>query len=583
VAIWRDNKVEELAKQLTYSPAEKRLEQIAAASVLIDEVDATKTYPWDYVQYRITGYRPKEPVEYAVAGKTLRADLSVFIEFLSDTLQVRADAQGEPVLTLEDVTKQFAVSSKTIQRWRKQGLVAQRYVFADNRKKLGFLKSNVAKFATANAQRVASAGTFRQLSDEERAKIIEWARRLAKKCQCCLKDISRRIARHTGRSPETIRYTIRKHDREHPEAAVFAAPQTLAEQVGELDRQIITACFDNGVSVDCLAKRYCRTRTSIYRAVTQERAERLRKLKIEFIPNPLFDHPDADTIILDVLPKESVEQAKATVAAGTNAKAKDLYAARLPKDLPAYLAGVFLEPVMPAEIEADLVRRMNYLKCAAAKRVAAINLQAVKADELAAIEALLEQATAIKNQLVQANLRVAIHVARKHQRVGLDLMELVSDATIWLMRAVEKFDFARGVRLSTYASWAIMKNFARDRAEQLTRRDAKFVTGQEDVLSQARERDTAGVAEQVDASAEKRDLMDVIGMLPARERELVLMHYGLDDAHTPLSLAELGEKLGITKARVRQLEARALKKLRHLLERRREARLAAEPRAAVTV
>jgi RNA polymerase sigma factor (sigma-70 family) len=565
VAAWRDDKIEELAKQLTYSPAEKRLEQIAGASVLIDEVDPAKSYPWEFILYRITGYRPKAPVEHAVEGKTLRADLSAFIEFLSQTLTIRADAQGEPVLTMGEVTREFSVSSKTIQRWRKDGLIGQRYVFPDNRKRLGFLKSGVQKFALANVQRVANAGTFRQLTEEEKGEIVEWARRLVQKGAGGIKDVSLRIARHTGRSPETIRYTIRGWDRAHPQAAIFGVG---SDVIGELDRQIITACFDRGLSVDCLAKQYGRTPKSIDRIITREKASRLRKAGAEFMPNPLFEHPDAETIIMDVLPKEAGEKARQESAGGM--KAKDLYTMRMPKDLPAYLAGVFLDPAMPAAAETDIARRMNYLKYKAAWRITHLDPETAEARDVAAIESLLAQANELKNTLVQANLRVAIHVARKHQRIGLDLMELMSDATIWLMRAVEKFDFARGVRLSTYASWSIMKNFARDRVEQLTRRDRKMVTGQEELLGEVGARETAGAGEAMDASAEKRDLMSVIAQLPGRERELVLAHYGLDEMQSPKSLSELGELMGITKARVRQLETRALRKLRSLLAERRD-------------
>ena len=565
VALWRDEKFGELARELTYSPAQKRHEQIAAASVLLDEAEAGKSYPWEFVLYRLTGYRPKEPVEYTLSGEALRADLSAFIEFISDTLAIPADGQGESVLTLEDVTKQFGVSTKTIQRWRRQGLVAQRYVFADGRRRLGFLKSSVEKFGTSNAQRVASAASFRQLSEREKEFILRRARRMARREAGAgrAKEIARRIAQKLGRSVETIRYTLKKWDREHPDAAIF--PVT-GDPIRTLDQQIITACFDRGVSVECLAKRYCRTRSSIYRVVTQEKARRLKLVKVEWIANPLFEHPEARTIILEVLPKEAV-----TKAAEAKPPVKDFYVGRWPKDLPAYLAGALLEPPLAGEIETDLARRMNYAKFEAARRIAALDVEGARSTDIADIEALLAQAGAIKNQLIQANLRVAIHVARKHQRPGLELMELMSDAAVWLMRAVDTFDFARGVRLSTYASWSMMKNFARDRAEALTRRDRRLVTGQEEVLAEIGGREEMGLAEQIDGLFEQRDLTDVIGMLPERERELVMAHYGLDQAHLPLSLAELGARMGITKSRVRQLETRALRKLRRLLEERRGA------------
>jgi RNA polymerase sigma factor (sigma-70 family) len=213
---------------------------------------------------------------------------------------------------------------------------------------------------------------------------------------------------------------------------------------------------------------------------------------------------------------------------------------------------------------------MNYLKYRAQKLQNALDVESATPTQVAEIETLLLQASEIKNLILQSNLRVAVHVARKHQRIGRALMELVSDATIWLMRAVEKYDFARPARFSTYASYAIMKNFARDRAEQLTRRDQHMVTGQEEILAALGSRDDSAVGDQIDAANLQSDLLSVIEELPDRERELLIHHYGLDQSKPALSLAEIGDKMGITKARVRQLEARALRQLRALLDSRRE-------------
>ena len=171
--------------------------------------------------------------------------------------------------------------------------------------------------------------------------------------------------------------------------------------------------------------------------------------------------------------------------------------------------------------------------------------------------------------MMAVQARVAVHVARKHQRADMPLMELVSDATMWVMRAIEKFDFSRHTRFSTYAGYAVMKNFARDRAEQLTRRERNVLTGQEEVLEAVGD-PQAGVDERVDAALLESDVRSVIGDLPARERELLMKHYGLEQGMPALSLAEIGDKMGITKARVRQLETRALERLRRLMEARRE-------------
>lgn len=580
MAQWRDDKLAELARQLTYSPADKRAEQMANAAALIADIDPTKEYPWEFILYRITAYRPKGPVDHAIRGEVLRADLAVLVEFLSETLSLQSAEAPEPVLLLEEVMKQFSVSSKTIQRWRRQGLVAYRFVFPDGRRRLGFLPTAVRSFASRNADRVQRSAMFRQLSDGEKELIIRYAQRMSERCHCCLKQISERIAAKMKRSPETIRYTIRKHDREHPEQAIFPEAAGGVEGIRAVDRKTIVGYFDRGIPVKTIARRYCRTRSSIVRVVSQERAQKVKSLEIEFVPNALFALPDADNIVLDVLPaeaREAVAARRAELAAATEMRPAPAGEAmplvtRQPRDLPGYLHDYFRHEPLEQPIETDLFRRMNYLKYRAKMMQDRLDVNRAAPDEVAQIEEHLEEAREIKNTLVQANLRVAVHVARKHLALGGwrtragDLQELVSDATIWLMRAVDLFDFSRGVKFATYASYAIARNFARDRVEQIARPDKHMVTGQEEMLAQVGQR--AGedaVAEELDAQAANRRLKQALAKLPSRERELVIAHFGLDPARPPMSLAELGEKLKLTKTRVRQLEARALKRMREML------------------
>ena len=77
------------------------------------------------------------------------------------------------------------------------------------------------------------------------------------------------------------------------------------------------------------------------------------------------------------------------------------------------------------------------------------------------IEELYDEAVTTENQIVRANLRLVVSIAKRHVSPVENFFELVSDGNISLMRAVEKFDYSRGLKFSTYASWAIMKNFAR--------------------------------------------------------------------------------------------------------------------------
>ena len=106
-----------------------------------------------------------------------------------------ADNIGEQVLTVEELAKQFNVSTKTISRWREQGLVSRRFVF-DGRKRVGFLRSSVDRFVKKNQERVARGARFSQLTDEERHEIIDRARRLAS-AGGCPSEISRRLAKRS--------------------------------------------------------------------------------------------------------------------------------------------------------------------------------------------------------------------------------------------------------------------------------------------------------------------------------------------------------------------------------------------------
>ena len=117
--IWSDPKIEELAKQMAFTPIGKRREQLQAALGLIGQIDATEDYPWEFVLYRLTGYRPKDSADHIISGRALLADIAGLVECVSDSLNISVADAGDEVLSLEQITQKFKVSSKTIQRWRR--------------------------------------------------------------------------------------------------------------------------------------------------------------------------------------------------------------------------------------------------------------------------------------------------------------------------------------------------------------------------------------------------------------------------------------------------------------------------------
>src|SRR5262245_6417220 len=206
-------------QQVRFAPREKKIEQVNRAEKLLAELDAARTYTYEYLCYRITDFRPESFPHLKLSGEDAGHDLRLFVEDLSDAADVPATGAGERVLTVEELSRMFRVSTKTISRWRQQGLVSRRFVF-DGRKRVGFLKSSVENFVARNEDRVRRGSRFSQLTCEERRKIIERARRLAR-AGGCLADVTKRVAKRMGRSVETIRYTLKDFDQKHPELAIF--------------------------------------------------------------------------------------------------------------------------------------------------------------------------------------------------------------------------------------------------------------------------------------------------------------------------------------------------------------------------
>jgi len=174
------------------------------------------------------------------------------------------------------------------------------------------------------------------------------------------------------------------------------------------------------------------------------------------------------------------------------------------------------------------------------------------------------QATTLRNRLVEANLRLVVTVARQHSRSREALTNLISEGNCTLLRAVEKFDFTRGTRFCTYASWALMKNFAKNfRTEE--RRNEQPVADVNEVVCVVEDPAPQPVEVRERRADQKHLVARLLDLLNRREREILVCRFGIDGAIQPATLDEVGRRMQITRERVRQLERRALKKLRESL------------------
>ena len=533
-------------QQARYAPRERRLEQLERAEQLLGEIDQTKVYPYEYLCFRITGYRPEGWSALTLEGDEVQRDLQLFVEDLSATIRLPIEQAAEPVLTVGAVSRKFNVSTRTVNRWRRRGLVARRFVI-DGRAQVGFLESSLERFVAENRGQVERSSKFRQMTDAEKDEIIRRARRMAqfRSGEVGLTEVARRIAKKMARSTEAVRLTLKSYDQENPDRAIFGRRNTALDD--EAKAQIYFR-HRMGVSADNLAAQYRRTRSSIYRIINEVRAKRMLETKLEYIGNESFDDRSAIAEILAPMPEPADGKAPRRPKA--------------PKGLPPYLASLYEVPLLDRAQEAHLFRQMNYLKHAACKLREKVDPAKVKTSDLDKIDELQEQALAVKNQIIRANLRLVVSIAKRHVGPMNNFFELVSDGNMSLIRAVEKFDYARGNKFSTYASWAIMKNFARTIPEENYRRD-RFVTGHEEMFEAAADN---RIDEHEYESALKRMREAIRGMLSHlddREKMIITSRFGLGGA-AELTLEQLGRELGITKERVRQIESRGVDKLRKI-------------------
>jgi RNA polymerase primary sigma factor len=287
-----------------------------------------------------------------------------------------------------------------------------------------------------------------------------------------------------------------------------------------------------------------------------------------------------------------------------------------------YLKEVGRVPLLTAEQEVSLAKRIERGR-RAREVMAGSTVSAKRRREL---QLHIEDGWAAREHLITANSRLVISVAKKYMGRGVPFLDLIQEGNIGLIRAAKKFDYRRGHKFSTYATWWIRQAVTRAIADQgrtirvpvhmgdqinkllrishqLTQRlgrdpstdelaDALTVTPKkvENMIQVARrplsletptdeeedsvlgdfieDEESPAPAETVTQSLLREHLAEVLNTLPPREVRILQLRYGLLDGQS-YTLEEVGRKMGVTRERVRQIEAQALSRLRHPSHRRR--------------
>jgi RNA polymerase primary sigma factor len=343
---------------------------------------------------------------------------------------------------------------------------------------------------------------------------------------------------------------------------------------------------------------------------------------LQYIPRPELAVPLVDEIIACCL-AENIEVQEAADTADTDADADDVDIEAVLQSEPGledpirlYLREIGRISLLTAQEELQLAQQVERGELARAR----LDEGGIMREERATLHQWIVEGDAARQHLINANLRLVVSIAKKYIGRGLSFLDLIQEGNIGLMRATEKFDYARGFKFSTYATWWIRQAITRSISDQSRTIRLPVHVGEtinrvkktSHQLQQSLQREPSAeeLASAVGLPEEKvrrvleaarlpvsleqpvgedgdsvlgdfieddrsgapldnashqilREQIEcVLARLPERERKIIQLRYGLNDGRYR-TLEEVGKEFGITRERIRQIESKVLRKLRH--------------------
>jgi len=399
-------------------------------------------------------------------------------------------------------------------------------------------RTSVQKFSTTfisrttltNADKDETPSTKSKLSATKVASIVYSIRRNLSEGMT-LRDALDLTSRELSVPLRAIDAIVAQYNKRFPQQKLARGSVELSEEAAEaLKLPVSKADLDHYFKIESL-----RLTSRIYKIFS-----------VECIENPDFLRKDKVHEIMAEMPESSSRPRRA---------------ARPHKNMPAYLVSLFDYALLDKAQEAHMFRKYNYLRHQVVKGRQSLNAENPSLEKVEELEGKIKPIEEAFNFILVRNLRLVVYVAKKFATSSDHLLELVSEGNLALRKAVENFNYALGNKFSTYASFAIKKHFTRKFAVEHQMK-TRYASGQQvhlnDVFagednSLQREFFVARAADQIEGLIE---LMD-----DDRQKKVIRKRFGLGNLPQPEKLDEVGTELGLTKERIRQIEAKGLAKL----------------------
>lgn len=537
----------DLAEQLRFAPRDALLRDVERAEALAREVDPAGKYPPEWIVFRVTGYRPDTTpaADVPVTGDVLLSDLSAFVERLCDATRLtRADAPA--AIDADTLARSWNVSRKTLDRYRRRGLVARRVIADAGHAALVFMPAVIEAFAGKNAGALSRAAGFSRITPPLERSIVRRAARYHTALGWSLNQAAQRLAQRLDRSHEAIRQVLKRAEQRtkaRGDAPIFDERGPLSPH----DRRVLWRCWLRALEPGQVALRLKCSRASALRAINLERFAHLTML----LGTALAGAPRT-------LPKANLNHPACSTALGQPGASS--------------IAELFADadsrgPTSAAD-EVARIAAIRHLHARAVHTIRQIDRLHPSAESLDAIETDLRWSSRIKAELVRAQLPLVVATLRG--RLGDALARLdsatqraaIAAALQGVFHAVDSHDPAsatgRGGRLAGVASLEIDRALVRwmkDAAAHLPADNARAATR----ISAIGISDWTCTIDAWQAWLDPAQrVRSVLPQLSELSRRCLSARLGWGGS-PPLNAQQLGELLAQTRMRAAQLERRAMR------------------------